>query len=154
MGSGKSTVGRLLAKEQKQYFLDTDAMIESSEGKSIPAIFDQKGEAYFRQLEEETVSWLKVNVNDTVISTGGGMLVHCEGVKEIGKLVYLRVPFSTILQRMGREELNKRPLFQNPKTAEQTYNERDKVYESKADVTIDADADIKTVLSRLRDAIS
>jgi shikimate kinase len=154
MGSGKSSVGRLLAKEKNSYFLDTDAMIESSEGMSIQKIFDQKGESYFRQLEEKTVEWLNRNANDSVISTGGGMLVHCEGLNEVGKIVYLRLPFSKILERMGPAELEKRPLFKDIKSAESMYSQRDKVYEEKADIIIDADADIQTVLSRLRDAIS
>ncbi len=154
MGSGKSSVGRLLAKEKNRYFLDTDALIESSEGMSIQTIFDKKGESYFRQLEEDTVAWLQNNANDCVISTGGGMLVHCEGLSKVGKILYLRLPFSKILDRMDTAELEKRPLFKDLKSAEEMYNRRDKVYEKKADVIIDADADIQTVLSRLRDVIS
>ncbi len=154
MGSGKSSVGRLLATQDKRSFMDTDSMIEQNEGMSISEIFDRKGEAYFRRLEEESVSWLKDNIQNAVISTGGGMLVHCEGLKEVGEIVYLRVPFSTILQRMSQEELEKRPLFKDIKTAEALYNERDKVYEQKADVIVDADTDINAVLARLRDAIS
>ena len=154
MGSGKSSVGRLLAKEKKRYFLDTDSMIENSEGMCIQKIFDEKGEPYFRQLEDDTVAWLNKNCNDTVISTGGGMLVHCKGLKEVGKIVYLRVPFSKILERMSSVELEKRPLFKDPVSAEEMYNKRDKIYESKADIVVDADADLQIVLSRLRDAIA
>lgn len=154
MGSGKSSVGRLLAKEKNRYFLDTDAMIESREGMSIQKIFDNKGESYFRQLEEDTVAWLKSNANDAVISTGGGMLVHCKGLNEVGKIVYLRLPFLKILERMDTAELQKRPLFKDLKAAELMHSQRDKVYEEKADIIIDADADMQTVLSRLRVAIS
>ncbi len=154
MGSGKSTIGRLLANEKNRYFLDTDAMIESAEGISIQNIFDEKGETYFRLLEEETVAWLNSNANDSVISTGGGMLVHCEALKEVGKIIYLKLPFSKILERMDSAELKKRPLFKDLASAKEMYDKRDKVYETKADVIIDADADVQTVLSRLRDVIS
>ena len=154
MGSGKSSVGRLLAKEKGKYFLDTDALIESSEGISVYDIFTAKGEGYFRGLEENTVSWLITNVNDTVISTGGGMLVHCERLSELGKIIYLKLPFEKITERLGADELEKRPLFKNPQEAKKIYDERDAVYMSKADIVIDADAEIQTVLTRLRDAVS
>lgn len=153
MGSGKSTIGRLLAKEKEGYFLDTDSMIESLEGESIAEIFDDKGEAYFRRLEQETVHWLKNNVNNAIISTGGGMLVYCAELKEVGKIIYLDVPFETILSRMDSKELDKRPLFKDAVEAEKIYNERDRVYREKADIIIDASRDMQTVLSTLRDAI-
>lgn len=154
MGSGKSSIGRLLAKEKKSFFLDTDAMIESAEGKDIQSLFDENGEAYFRKLEKETVLWLRKNVQDAVISTGGGMLVYCEELKEVGTVVYLHVPFKTILSRMTPSELKKRPLFKDIQKAEEIYIERNKIYEKRADVVIDADADIDTVLSRVRAKIA
>lgn len=154
MGSGKSTIGRLLAKESDGYFLDTDSMIESLEGQSIAEIFHNKGEAYFRGLENETVHWIKDNVQNAIISTGGGMLVYCDELKEVGKIVYLDVPFETIMSRMNGSELDKRPLFKDVREAEKIYNERDRVYRDKADIIIDASADMKTVLSTLRGAIA
>lgn len=154
MGSGKSTIGRLLAKESDGYFLDTDSMIESLEGQSIAEIFHDKGEAYFRGLENETVHWLKDNVQNAIISTGGGMLVYCDELKEVGRIVYLDVPFETIMSRMNGSELDKRPLFKDVREAEKIYYERDRVYRDKADIIIDASADMKTVLSTLRGAIA
>lgn len=154
MGSGKSTIGRLLAKDSDGYFLDTDSMIESLEGQSIAEIFHDKGEAYFRGLENETVHWLKDNVQNAIISTGGGMLVYCDELKEVGKIVYLDVPFETIMSRMNGRELDKRPLFKDVREAEKIYNERDRVYRDKADIIIDASAEMKTVLSTLRGAIA
>ncbi len=149
MGSGKSSVGRRLAKHKRTFFLDTDALIESAEGKSISDIFHDEGEAYFRNLEDETVSWLKENVNKAVISAGGGMLVYCKELKDLGTIVYLKVPFKTILSRMTAQELEKRPLFKDISEAEKTYNERDAIYEELADVVIDADTTIDTILDRL-----
>jgi len=154
MGSGKSAVGRLLAKSKQNFFLDTDAMIESAEGKSIPKIFEEDGEEYFRSLEESVVSWLINNVNDAVISTGGGMLVYCEKLKEVGKIVYLKVPFETIMSRMDKNELKKRPLFNDLEKARVLYDERNSVYEKRADIIISADASIEVVFSRLRDAVA
>ena len=150
MGSGKSSIGRLLAKESEAYFLDTDSMIESLEGKSIADIFAESGEAYFRGLENETVHWLKNNVQNATISVGGGMLVYCEELKEVGRVIYLDVPFETILLRMSSKEQQKRPLFKDTMEAEKIYNERNTVYRQKADIIIDASSDMQTVLSRLR----
>ena len=149
MGSGKSSVGRLLAKENKTLFLDTDAMIESSEGMTVSEIFSEKGEMYFRTLENDTVAWLKANVNTAVISAGGGMLVYCKALKEVGTIVYLKVPFKTILSRMTPAELEKRPLFKSPKEAEVIYNERNAIYEEQADIVINADDTIDNVLNAL-----
>jgi len=154
MGSGKSTIGRLLAKENEAYFLDTDSMIESLEGKSIVDIFHDSGEAYFRALENETVHWLKNNVQNAIISAGGGMLVYCEELKKVGKIIYLDVPFEVIRSRMNSKELDKRPLFKDAIEAEKIYNERDSVYREKADIVLDANNDIQTVLTRLRAAIA
>src|SRR6202008_1212792 len=72
MGVGKSSVGRLLARRMGRCFVETDDMITAREGRSIPAIFAERGEAYFRSLEEETVRLLALKSGD-VIATGGGL---------------------------------------------------------------------------------
>lgn len=149
MGSGKSSVGRLLAKARGLYFLDTDSMIESLEGKDVAKIFADEGENYFRLLELKTEQWLKSSVKDAVISTGGGMITHCKELKEVGRIIYLNLPFEAILSRLDTAELSKRPLFSDVQKAEQIYNERHAIYAEKAEIIIDADADIKSVLSRI-----
>ncbi|MBE0498700.1 MAG: shikimate kinase [Campylobacterales bacterium] len=149
MGSGKSSAGRLLAKARGLYFLDTDSMIESLEGKDISKIFADEGEEHFRLLELKTVQWLKNSVKNAVISTGGGMVTHCEGLKEVGRIIYLNLPFEAILSRLDAFELAKRPLFSDVKKAEQMYRERHAIYTKKADIIIDAEADIQSVLTRV-----
>lgn len=149
MGCGKSSAGKALAKSRDYYFLDTDALIESSEGKSIDAIFKSEGEEYFRGLEQECVTWLKRNVSQAIVSTGGGMLVYCEDLKEVGKIIYLKVPFEVICSRMSKEELSKRPLFQDMQKAKKMYEERDVVYTEKADLIIDANTNLEEVLLKL-----
>lgn len=74
MGAGKSTVGQLCARQLGYDFVDADDVIVEREGASIPVIFEQKGEAYFRRLEADLVQEL-CRRNDTVIATGGGMIV-------------------------------------------------------------------------------
>jgi len=154
MGSGKSSIGKRLVKDTDRYFLDTDALIESAEGESIDDIFKNNGEVYFRNKEEETVNWLKENVSKAIISTGGGMLVYCEALKEVGKIIYLKVPFDVILSRMNKDELSKRPLFQNIDKAKEMYEKRDLIYTEKADLIIDANASLEEVVLRLSSEIS
>jgi len=153
MGSGKSSIGRVLAKDINMYFLDTDLMIESNEGKTIADIFSLDGEKYFRSLENKTVSWLSKNVNEAVISTGGGMLVYCEKLKDLGLVVYLKVSFETIIERMSKEELEKRPLFKNLTEAKNIYDERNLIYEEKADLIIDADDTIASITNKIKNLI-
>ena len=153
MGSGKSSIGRVLAKDINMYFLDTDLMIENNEGKTIADIFSLDGEKYFRSLENKTVSWLSKNVNEAVISTGGGMLVYCEKLKDLGLVVYLKVSFETIIERMSKEELEKRPLFKNLTEAKNIYDERNLIYEEKADLIIDADDTIASIINKIKNLI-
>ena len=75
MGCGKTSVGQALSFRLKWEFLDTDAMIEKREGRKIPEIFAQDGEAAFRQMEAQTAASLGRRRN-TVISTGGGFSDH------------------------------------------------------------------------------
>src|SRR5258707_13556430 len=72
MGAGKSSVGRLLARRMGRCFVETDDMITAREGRSIPEIFAERGEAHVRALEEETVRLLALKSGD-VIATGGGL---------------------------------------------------------------------------------
>ena len=148
MGSGKSTIGRVLAKEINRYFIDTDALIEHFENRSIDSIFKTEGEPYFRELEKNTFNWL-INVDNAVISTGGGLPIYIDNLKAVGKVIYLKIPFEVILKRLNRDEIIKRPLFQNINNARELYYKRDKIYMQKADFVIDADIEIKEVVSKI-----
>ena len=80
MGSGKTTVGRQLAKALEMKFVDIDRLISMREGKSIPEIFKEKGEAYFRKLENQIVKEESED-NNVVISTGGGVIIDNTNIK-------------------------------------------------------------------------
>jgi shikimate kinase len=137
MGSGKSSVGRALAKELDTYFIDTDNLIESFENKTIKEIFEKEGEEAFREKEKRCFNWIKKNVKNTIISVGGGFPVFIPEIKEAGIVIYLKVPFDKILERMSKEEIEKRPLFKDMKKAKKLYEKRDKIYKSLADYTIE-----------------
>ncbi len=101
MGTGKTTVGRLLARKLGRRFVDTDEMIEESENRRIVDIFAQDGEAYFRTVERQAV--LKASeLPNCVIATGGGVVLdkrNMDRLRENGVIVNLYAPLELILER-------------------------------------------------------
>ncbi len=112
MGVGKTTLGKQFAKQLHYSYLDLDKEIEKSEGKSIPEIFEQKGEAYFRQLEQRALHATAAR-NHLVIATGGGTPCYynnMEWMNEQGKTIYLKANAAFILSRISAFP-DKRPLL-------------------------------------------
>ncbi len=149
MGAGKSTVGRKLAKRTGRYFLDADALIESAQGKEIRSIFDERGEAYFRELERESARWLAECVRGSIVSTGGGMPMVVQRLRDIGTVIYLKLPFAKILQRISPQEREKRPLFHDLSKTETLFAEREAIYAEQADITVDADRPPEIVVDEI-----
>jgi shikimate kinase len=111
MGTGKSTVGQLVAASLHFRFADTDAMIEGMAGKKISEIFAQEGEARFRELEREVVKRL-ATLEKTVIATGGGLIVdpaNFESLRRHALIVCLWATAETIVKRVGHQ--THRPLL-------------------------------------------
>jgi len=150
MGSGKSTVGRILAKELDTYFLDTDVLIESFENRKITEIFEKEGEEAFRKMEKRCFEWIKQNVQNTIISVGGGFPVYIPEIKEAGRVIYLKVGFDEIVKRMNKDEIKKRPLFQDIQKAKELFEKRDKIYSSLADIVIE-NRDVQTTVKMIKD---
>jgi 3-dehydroquinate synthase len=103
MGSGKSTVGPLLAAALGHQFIDLDALIEKNEGAAITAIFSRRGEPEFRSLERRELRLLCTR-NGIVVATGGGALTDPESlaiVRASGILVYLEVSLETLVARLS-----------------------------------------------------
>jgi shikimate kinase len=114
MGTGKTTVGRLLAEQLHFAFLDTDEQIESNTGKTIADIFAQQGEPIFRELEQQLVQQLAQRTQ-TVISTGGGLPVNpanLASLKSHSLVVCLWASPERIYERVRNQ--NHRPLLQAP----------------------------------------
>ena len=119
MGSGKSTVGAMLAERLNLPFLDSDKEIEKKSGKSITEIFSKDGEAAFREMEMNFLQELK-SVAPSVIAVGGGLptienalpLMH-----EMGLVIYLNTSLLTLIKRL-REEKEQRPLLRELSDAE------------------------------------
>ncbi len=140
MGSGKTTVGRALAKQLNKRFVDSDHEIEARTGVSIPVIFEIEGEASFRQREADVIRDLTAQEN-IVLATGGGAILNEASRKylhERGTVIYLRAAISSILQRT-RYDRN-RPLLRTPdprKKLEELEAQREPLYQEVAHLVID-----------------
>ena len=140
MGSGKTTVGRALARKLNKLFIDSDHEIEARTGASIPLIFEIEGEPSFRQREAEVIQDLTMRQN-IVLATGGGAILNPESrifLKSCGTVIYLRASVHHILQRTGRDK--NRPLLQTAdprRRLEELSRQRDPLYREIADIIID-----------------
>jgi 3-dehydroquinate synthase len=140
MGSGKTTIGRALAKKLQKRFIDADHEIESRTGASIPLIFEIEGEDSFRQREADVIADLTTQ-EGIVLATGGGAILNAESrafLRERGVVVYLRASVSSIIQRTSHDK--NRPLLQtaDPKARiEELARQRGPFYEEVAHITIE-----------------
>jgi shikimate kinase len=154
MGAGKSVCGRLLARRLGRCFIETDDMIVSREGRSIPEIFRERGEEAFRRLEAETLEALRLKSGD-VIATGGGLPCRegrMEALRALG--TWLRGDLPALLERAGR--IGGRPMLErSPAEVEALYRAREPYY-ARAHITIDTvglgvDQVVSRVLTALRE---
>jgi shikimate kinase len=140
MGTGKSEVGRRLARRLGCAFIDTDRLIEERAGKSVSAIFAEDGEVQFRAMEAEVVAEAAGRAG-SVIAVGGGAVVdptNAARLREAGVMVHLTADPETILARVGAA--GSRPLLagRDPRAAvNRLLDERRAAYEAAADVTVD-----------------
>lgn len=143
MGSGKSVIGRRLAKQMKYRFMDTDKIIVDKEGMEIQEIFKKYGEERFRDLESSLLLSMIDNLDRTVLSTGGGMPVRESNVKllhAMGKIIYLRSSQNAIVNRLSGDTT--RPLLEGgslEEKVEKLLHARAPIYEKAADIIIDTD---------------
>lgn len=130
MGAGKTTIGKKLAKELDVPVYDTDKEVEKMTGKSISDIFDQEGEAYFRNLETKVLK--KLPTEECVITTGGGIILkeeNCVWLSEHGNWIYLHCDPDEIAKRLVNDTT--RPLLKGDKKKElhALFNARLPLYE-------------------------
>lgn len=116
-GSGKSTLGQRLAQRIGYSFTDLDAQIEKQEGQSIPEIFRQKGEAFFRSIEANALDEVVQSGADQVVATGGGAPCFFDGMEKMNKggvTVFLDVSIPTLVNRLETSDYTGRPLLTVP----------------------------------------
>ena len=116
MGSGKTTIGKILSKELGIKFLDLDDYIEEKEGKTIKSIFSENGEIYFRKSEFQYLNQLLDSTDDFVLSTGGGTPCYGNSMERIvnvsPNVFYIKVSILELVNRLyGQKET--RPLIKN-----------------------------------------
>ena len=139
MGSGKTTIGRKLARLTGLEFIDADIYLEAKEGKKISEIFAEKGEAYFRDRETAYIKEL-AQKDGIVLALGGGSVLRPENVaavKETGLLILLDTPFYRIMKNLSYS--TNRPLLDKPDKQAETrrlYNARKALYHRVADIAV------------------
>lgn len=153
-GSGKSTVGVLFAKMAGLDFIDCDLLIQKQEGQRLYEIIDEVGSEKFLEIENRVDS--SINVNNTVIATGGSA-VYCneamEHLRSIGKVVYIKVPLDEIKLRIG-DFSTRGIVIKNGATIDDLYAERTPLYEKYADITVECDGkDLKENAEKLMKAL-
>ncbi|CAN5451164.1 shikimate kinase [soil metagenome] len=142
MGTGKSSVGRVLAQRAGLSRYDTDQMVMRRFGLTIAEIFAQRGETAFREAEVQALQ--QIPRSQAIIVTGGGIVLrsgNVQTIRRLGVVVNLVADFDTLIERLQRRSA--RPLLQteNPRaTALELLRVRQPLYQSAADVTVDTSA--------------
>ena len=140
MGSGKSSVGRILAQQAHFALADTDHLVVQNTGQQITEIFKAHGEDYFRNQETAALESLRGHTS-LVISTGGGIVLRPANVallRELGFIVWLTADEDILYERASRG--NKRPLLHTANPRETIHNllvEREPLYAAAANFTVD-----------------
>ena len=136
MGAGKSTIARGLDPD----FVDMDPLLEDRLGMPIARFFEEKGEAAFRQIEEEVLADLLKT--DQVVSTGGGVVISQKNrdlLKQNPENIYLKADFEILYQRISADKDNQRPLFlkNSKEDLAAIFDERQAWYEEVASQIVD-----------------
>ena len=151
MGSGKTSVGKSLARQLYKKFKDVDTIIEAEQNCSITDIFENKGEAYFRSLEQKCINELTQNKGQ-IIATGGGLPIY-SSIPEKSLIINIDADFDVILERLSTKERNKRPLLQDESRARELFDQRIDTYRELAHFSVDANQRIPVFIHLIFDFI-
>lgn len=147
-GSGKTTSSGVMHKLTNMPAIDTDDMIVNEEGKSIPEIFEEKGESGFREIERRVVAKASLN-RGHIIATGGGAILSEENRRHLrnnGYVIYLDAPIE-ILATEGR------PLSKNREALESMKKFREPLYKKTADITVKIDENYEECLNKIKEVL-
>ncbi len=154
-GVGKSTVGVILAKILGYKFVDTDIVIQQEEGKLLREIISECGIDGF--LETENRICTRLEAENSVIATGGSVVYGSEAMEhlsEIGTVVYLKLDFETLRERLGNIR-NRGVVIRRGQTLESLFEERSPLYEKYADIVIDENGcDIEKTINKLTEKLN
>lgn len=154
MGSGKSTVGKLLRRQTGWPAVDLDKRITEATGLAITEIFARMGEAEFRRIEHEQLARAVIEASEqqkpTILSLGGGTITQPQNTALLREndaaLIWLHCPIEELLHRCA--QINDRPLFRDEYSFRQLYNERLAFYEA-AEYRVDGNADPIRVVEQI-----
>ena len=153
-GAGKTTIGRALSYKLKMAFVDMDSYIEKKYNKKISEIFDEYGEEYFRKIETQSSKEVSTNYKNTIISTGGGVVLkheNMEYLKKNGTVVYINRTVENILSTLNAE---KRPLLKsNPEKLYEMRKIRHPLYTKYADICVLNSGELKDCVDNIAEAL-
>lgn len=159
--SGKSTLGKQLAKRIDFQFVDTDDLIETQEIATVSDIFQYKGEEYYRFVENKILKGIQPN-QKLIVATGGGMPCFHGGmdfIKANGTSIFLNVQPEDLLKRIQKSDSNNRPLINKTISQEELLANIKKRYEARlqyyeqADIQIDGSIDVEQILWLLDEVV-
>lgn len=148
MGAGKTTIGRELAKLCDSILLDSDKVIEMNHDMSVNEIFNRYGEEYFRQCEIKFCEFVRNNIKNAVIASGGGLPMRYD-LRELGSVFYLKAPLEALIERVEEDRDTLRPLFSRFEIVGDLYNSRINRYENQADYTLNALDSISEISNKI-----
>ena len=151
MGSGKSTIGKKLAKILKKRFVDTDDLLEQSADASIAQIINARGIDEFRKMESNLIDRCS-SLKNAVIATGGGAIENIDNIRKLrknGLIVFLNRDLDKAIKSVFVEGNKKRPLAVDEVTYKRLYEERYEKYRMCADIIIEDTDDIKTIIKEI-----
>lgn len=158
MGVGKGTIARALYKEIGLFPLDCDDLIESAYNSKIKEIFAKHGEDEFRKIEKKLAKFIEKNINNAIVSTGGGFY-KVPNLKKLGTIIYLKSDFDSMIKRIetspnAEKKLAKRPLLKDLNEAKKLFDKREDEYEKVADLIVDvSDKTPKMVALKIKELI-
>lgn len=145
--SGKSTIGKLLAKKIKFEYYDVDRYLERKEKRKISSIFEEKGEGYFRNLETKYLRKISKN-RKIIISTGGGAIkkeINVEILKKNGIIIFINRKVEDIY----KENHVNRPLLKDINNIYKLYEERIELYKKYSDVTVENNGTLDEIVKKI-----
>lgn len=151
--SGKSTLGVLLAKALGYSFVDTDILLQEHSGRLLHEMISELGTEDFIRLESSVN--LTVKGGNTVIATGGSAVYGSEAMehfKALGKVVYIKIPYETLVERLG-DYSHRGIVLRNGMTLRDMYDERIPLYEKYADITVESSDTLHETVKKLIDIL-
>lgn len=153
-GVGKSTIGVILAKVLGYSFLDADLLIQEQEGKLLREIIEEKGTDGFIEVENRVNA--SIRADRAIIATGGSVVYGKEAMehlKEIGRVVYLKVSYAILEKRLA-DIKGRGVVLKEGQTLETLFEERSKLYEQYADIEVSEDGlDVEQTVEKLVEAL-